>query len=110
MPYAIHEKEFVHDQGDSDGLFTADEIWSYPDFWAESGWIERCCEMTSGNVLNNYFLARPVIGVSHRRIIGAFSKLFSGSCVPAVLGATCLLCLDIGTGRMCGFLAGARRG
>jgi len=29
--------EIVHGQWDMNGLFTADEIWSYPDFWTESG-------------------------------------------------------------------------
>ena len=42
--------------------------------------------------------------------IGALSKPFYVPCAPAVLGAICLPSLDIGTGRMCGFLAGARRG
>jgi hypothetical protein len=32
MPYANEVEEIVHGQWDSEGLFTANGIWSYPDF------------------------------------------------------------------------------
>ena len=101
MPYTRRGREVVHDQWDSDGLFTADEIWSYPDFWLESEWIERCCEMSSGNALNSFFQARRVTVGLRQGIIGGLSRPSSGSCVLAVRGATCLLSLDLGIGRMC---------
>lgn len=109
MPYANAAKEIVHVKWDRKGLFTENEIWSYPDFWAESGWTERCCAMISGRALNNCCQARPVIGVARPRTIGGSLDPSSGSCVPVVPGATCLPSSDIGIGRMYASPAGTRR-
>ena len=87
MPYANKAKAIVHGQGYRQWLSTVEEIWSYPDFWAQSGWTERFCELTSGNGLNNYCQARLAIRVSPPRTIDGSSKPSSGSCAPALLGA-----------------------
>ena len=48
------------------------EIWLYPDFCVESGWIGKCCEMTSGNELSNCCPGKPLIRAAreqHKRLI-----------------------------------------